>query len=82
MPQLLATIPDAANTNTFLDDPEAYAATEVILNTKDILAFEAAPDLLTSGHTFASEDFIGGDKSFRARGKQPENAPLPLEVKD
>ncbi|KAF3577899.1 hypothetical protein DY000_02031787 [Brassica cretica] len=36
---------------------------------------------LSSGHTFNTEDFRGGDKSFRGRGKQPENAPLPPEDK-
>ena len=36
---------------------------------------------LSSGHTFTTEDFRGGDKSFRTRGKQPENAPLPPEDK-
>ena len=36
---------------------------------------------LSSGHTFTTEDFRGGEKSFRGRGKQPENAPLPPEDK-
>ncbi|KAG2289798.1 hypothetical protein Bca52824_049402 [Brassica carinata] len=36
---------------------------------------------LSSGHTSATEDFRGAEKSFRGRGKQPENAPLPPEDK-
>jgi len=36
---------------------------------------------LSSGHTFTTEDFRGGDKSFRIRGKQHENAFLPPENK-
>ncbi|KAH0872395.1 hypothetical protein HID58_069757, partial [Brassica napus] len=35
--------------------------------------------LLSSGHTFTTEDFRGRDKSFRTQGKQPENAPLQKE---
>ncbi|CAN6831882.1 unnamed protein product [Brassica oleracea] len=36
---------------------------------------------LSSGHTSTTEDFRGGEKSFRGRGKQSENAPLPPEDK-
>ncbi|KAF3576522.1 hypothetical protein DY000_02030391 [Brassica cretica] len=111
VPQLLARIPDAPNTATFSEDPSACATTMIILNTKDILAIEAEPDVtvhfslipkaerhmwldevedlqvdrlvhhLSSGHTFTTEDFRGGEKSFRGRGKQPENAPIPPKDK-
>ncbi|KAL0666446.1 hypothetical protein Bca4012_029150 [Brassica carinata] len=111
VPQLLARIPDAPNTVNFMEDPSTCATTVIILNTKDILAVEAEPDVtvhfslipeaerhmwlyevedlqvnrlvhrLSSGHTSATEDFRGAEKSFRGRGKQPENAPLPPEDK-
>ena len=45
VPQLLARIPDAPNTVTFMEDPPACATTVIILNTKDILAVEAEPDV-------------------------------------
>nr|VDD05604.1 unnamed protein product [Brassica oleracea] len=45
VPQLLARIPDAPNIATFLEDPSACATTVIILNTKDILAVEAEPDV-------------------------------------
>ncbi|KAH0859536.1 hypothetical protein HID58_087797, partial [Brassica napus] len=35
----------------------------------------------SSGHTFTTEDFRGGEKSFRIRGKQHRNAPVPPEDK-
>ncbi|KAF2605442.1 hypothetical protein F2Q70_00025596 [Brassica cretica] len=111
VPQLLARIPDAPDTATFSEDPSACATTVIILNTKDILAVEAEPDVtvhfslipeaerhiwldevedlqvdrlvhrLSSGHTFTTDDFRGGEKSFRGRGKQPENAPIPPKDK-
>uniref|UniRef100_A0A0D3BU76 DUF1985 domain-containing protein n=1 Tax=Brassica oleracea var. oleracea TaxID=109376 RepID=A0A0D3BU76_BRAOL len=111
VPQLLARIPDAPNTSTFLEDPSACATTVIILNTKDILAVETEPDVtvhfslipeaerhmwvdevedlqvnrlvhrLSSGHTFTTKDFRGEDKSFRGRGKQPENTLLTPEDK-
>ncbi|XP_013694764.1 uncharacterized protein LOC106398801 [Brassica napus] len=45
VPQLLARIPDAANTATFLEVPSACATTVVILKTKDIVDVEAEPDV-------------------------------------
>ncbi|KAG2328040.1 hypothetical protein Bca52824_010768 [Brassica carinata] len=45
VPQLLARIPDADNTNDFLDSPLCSGNTVVILNTNDIVAVEGEPDL-------------------------------------
>ncbi|KAF2574021.1 hypothetical protein F2Q70_00005040 [Brassica cretica] len=93
VPQLLARIPDAGNTTTFLEDPSACANIVVILTTKDTVVVEAEPDVTEhfslileaerhlSGHTFTTEDFRGGEKSFCIRGKQHGNAPVPPEDK-
>ncbi|CDY27852.1 BnaC09g28790D [Brassica napus] len=46
VPQLLARIPDADNTNDFLDNPSCCGNTVVILNTNDIVAVEGEPDVI------------------------------------
>ena len=45
VPQLLARIPDADNTDDFLDNPSCCGNTVVILNTNDIVAVEGEPDV-------------------------------------
>ncbi|KAF3513999.1 hypothetical protein F2Q69_00007656 [Brassica cretica] len=89
VPQLLARIPDAPNTATFLEDPSACATTVIILNTNDILALEAEPDItvhfslipVAERHMWSDEISEVERSLFRGRGKQPENAPLPPEDK-
>ncbi|KAL0722481.1 hypothetical protein Bca4012_037080 [Brassica carinata] len=110
VPQLLARIPDADNTNDFLDSPLCSGNTVVILNTNDIVAVEGEPDLkvdfslvpkaerhfwldevedtkvtrlvdhICLGHTFRTEDFEGGDRSFGKDNATPEGKPqgVPL----
>ncbi|KAF3542090.1 hypothetical protein F2Q69_00021544 [Brassica cretica] len=46
VPQLLARIPDADNTEDFLDNPSCCGNTVVILNTNDIVAVEREPDVI------------------------------------
>ncbi|KAG2288934.1 hypothetical protein Bca52824_048538 [Brassica carinata] len=46
VPQLLARIPDADNTDDFLDNPSCCGNTVVILNTNDIVAVEGEPDVI------------------------------------
>ncbi|XP_048619889.1 uncharacterized protein LOC106428019 [Brassica napus] len=110
VPQLLARIPNADNTNDFLDNPSCCGNTVVILNTNDIVAVEGEPDVIVdfslvpeaerhflldevedpkvtrlvdhirSGHTFRTEDFEGGDRSFGKDNAIPEGKPqgVPL----
>ncbi|CAN6905515.1 unnamed protein product [Brassica oleracea] len=109
VPQLLARIPNADNTNDFLDNPSCCGNTVVILNTNDIVAVEGEPDVIVdfslvpeaerhfwldevedpkvtrlvdhirSGHTFRTEDFEGGDRSFGKDNAIPEGKPQGFE---
>uniref|UniRef100_A0A0D3AAS6 Ubiquitin-like protease family profile domain-containing protein n=1 Tax=Brassica oleracea var. oleracea TaxID=109376 RepID=A0A0D3AAS6_BRAOL len=110
VPQLLGRIPDADNTEDFLDNPSCCGNTVVILNTNDIVAVEGELDVIVdfslvpeaerhfwldevedpkvtrlvdhirSGHTFRTEDFEGGDRSFGKDNAIPEGKPqgVPL----
>nr|VDC97131.1 unnamed protein product [Brassica oleracea] len=90
VPHLLARIPDAPSTATFLEYPSACATTVIILNTKDILAVEAEPDVTVhfslipeaERHMWLDEvEDLQVNRLVHRLRKQPENAPLPPEEK-
>nr|VDC67244.1 unnamed protein product [Brassica rapa] len=56
VPQLLARIPDADNTDDFLDNPSCCGNTVVILSTNDIVAVEGESDVIVEFSLVAEAD--------------------------
>ncbi|KAG2266716.1 hypothetical protein Bca52824_073795 [Brassica carinata] len=77
VPQLLARIPNADNTNDFLDNPSWCGNTVVILNTNDIVAVEGEPDVIVDFSLVpeAERHFWLDRKSFGKDNAIPEGKP-------